>query len=179
MASIVNRALEQAGLGDVLERVLGGEAADETQLARLRSADVLLVAALADAVRAAFHGDEVRVSSRLSAQRDAGLRLVGAAGVDPDKTGQELLIEVALERLATPGKIGLAVGVESHGLQLAQVALSFGANALFGELGSARSLALLDGAAARRAQLSELIAHAGRIARFEEPRPSAVLESRS
>lgn len=182
MAGILNRALSQAGLGELLQRLLRGEAADPAQVDRLRSADVLLLAGLADAVRTHFHGDEVRVCSAQAAARELELVRVGAAsagGAAEDRTGQELLVEVALARIATPGKVGVAVGIEAFGLQLAQVALTFGANVLFGEFGSARGLILLDGPSARRAELGGLIERAGRRVRFDEPRPMVSLESRS
>src|SRR5205814_1365550 len=116
----------------------------EADLARLRAADVLVVAGLADLVRAKHRGDEVRLLGGEAARRANDLtRLDLDAGGAAGATGQELLLRIALARLALPANKGLAVGFEQIGLQLAQTALAFGADALFGDLGSKRTLPLL------------------------------------
>jgi hypothetical protein len=195
MGRILDRALEQAGISDLAERVLQGRGLADADLIRLRAADVLVLAGLADAVRERFHGEDVRVLGIAAALRDPELLRLGFEdGGEPARTGQELLIEVALARLATPGRRRIGVRVDEIGLQLAQVALTFGADVLFGELGGDRILPLLDGPQARRAELDALIERAGRRVHREEPRPlppltpaipvsgkpaSAPLESRS
>jgi hypothetical protein len=191
MGRILDRALEQAGLSDLAERVLQGRGLADAELVRLRGADVLVLAGLADAVRERFHGDDVRVMGVAAAQHDPELfRLAFEVRGEAACTGQELLCEVALARLATPGTRSIGVRVDEIGLQLAQVALTFGADVLFGELGGDRILPLLDGPEARRAELHALIERAGRRVRPEAPRPavppilvarpaSSPLESRS
>jgi hypothetical protein len=195
MGRILDRALEQAGLSDLAERVLQGRGLADAELIRVRAADVLVLAGLADAVRERFHGDEVRVLGMVAAQRDPELLRLGFEDRgEGARTGQELLTEVALARLATPGKRRIGVRVDEIGLQLAQVALTFGADVLFGELGGDRILPLLDGPQARRAELDALIERAGRRVHLEGPVPvppltpsplavgksaSAPLESRS
>lgn len=178
MAGILNRALQQAGLSAIAARVLRGDGLADADLQAVHAADVLLLAGLADAVRVQFHGDEVRVLPRQVALREPELVRLGC-DVAGELTGQELLQRVALCRLTTPGAQSIAVDVEQYGLQLAQVALSFGANALFGEFGNTRGLALLDGPQARKTELAGLIARAGRRARFDEARGAVQLESRS
>jgi hypothetical protein len=192
MGRILDRALEQAGLSDLAERVLQGRGLTAAELVRVRGADVLVLAGLADAVRERFHGDDVRVLGSAAAQRDAELmRLAFEDRGEGGRTGQELLTEVALARLATPGQRSIGVRVDEIGLQLAQVALTFGADVLFGDLGGDRILPLLDGPEARRAELDALIERAGRKVRQEDLRPvtaalpavakpvSSALESRS
>jgi 2-iminoacetate synthase ThiH len=188
MGGILDRAFAQAGLGDLVERALHGKGLGDADLSRMRGADVLLLAGLADAVRQRFHGDEVRVLSSEAACRDPELLRValdgggsggGQDGVEDGKTGQELLAQVALARLATPGKKSVGIGVEQIGLQLAQVALAFGANVLLCELQSQRTLPLLDGPVARRAEIGGLIARTGRTARFEETQQPLALGSQS
>jgi hypothetical protein len=179
MGRILVEALQRAGLSDLAERALQGAGLGAADLERMRRADVLLLAGLADAVRGRFHGDEVRVLSSEAARRDPELlRLALDAGDTDGKTGQELLVEVALARLATPGKTSVGIGVEQLGLQLGQVALSFGADVLFGDFTSPRTLPLLDGPAARRSEIGGLIERAGRTVRFEGLQPPP-MESRS
>ena len=64
--------------------------------------------------------------------------------------------------------VAIAVNVEQVGLQLAQVALAFGADALVGDLGGKRTLPLLDGPVARQKELTGLLERAGRSVRFIE-----------
>jgi hypothetical protein len=173
MGRILDRALEQAGLSDLAERVLQGRGLADAELGRMRAADVLVLAGLADAVRERFHGMDVRVMGTAAAQREPEmLRLAFGDEGEAARTGQELLCEVALARLATPGRRSVGVRVDEFGLQLAQVALTFGADVLLCELGGDRILPLLDGPEARRAELAALIERAGRRVRPEEPRPA-------
>jgi len=51
LSSLVTRALSEAGLADVAERLLAGQLPHEGDIARLQQADTLALAALADAVR--------------------------------------------------------------------------------------------------------------------------------
>lgn len=179
MGRMLTAAIERAALSDVAERALEGKGLAPGDLERLRRADVLVLAGLADAVRAKHRGDEVRVLSPDAARRASDLvKLDLDAGRADGPTGQELLAQVALARLATPCAQGLAVSAEQIGLELAQTALVFGADAVIGDLASGkRTLPLLDGREARRAELSGLIQRTGRTARFVELEPA--LEQRS
>jgi hypothetical protein len=179
MGRLLERGLAQAGLSELAARALLGQGLAEPELERLRKADVLLVAGLADAVRARHRGDEVRLYSPEALRRAQDLvRVEPRAGGASGPTGQEILVEIALGRLATPGHRSICVSYEQLGLQLAQTALVFGADALWGDLSTQRTLPLLDGASARRTELTGLIERAGRRARFVALEPEA-LESRS
>jgi 2-iminoacetate synthase ThiH len=179
MGRLLTRAVAQAGLSELAARALEGRGLNAEDIERLREANVLLVAGLADAVRKKHRGDEVRVLSIEAARREPDLyRLDLPAGAADGPTGQELLLLVALARLRTPCDKAIALSFEQLGLELAQTALVFGADALFGDLGSKRTLPLLDGHAARRAELTGLIERSGRRVRFVEVAPAA-LESRS
>ena len=179
MGRLWQRAVERSGLSELCERVLAGRGASPAELSQLRGADVLLVAGLADAARARGFGDEVRVLSNEAARREPALSRPAIAPASSEgSTGQEVLLEIALARIATPVQQGLCVSFDALGLQLAQVALTFGADALCGDLGSKRVLPLLDGAAARRVELQGLIERAGRSVRFVELEPMS-MESRS
>lgn len=175
MGRILSRALEAAGLADFQTRVLSGSPLQEDELARLRAADLLLVAGLADNMRAYFRGDEVRVLAERSA-RELGLIVFDQRAREEGLTGAELLRELALLRLCTPPSQSIAVSMESLGLELAQTALLFGADSLVGDLRSERTLPLLDGPTSRRREVEGLVARSGRRARFSDGMDSEAAE---
>jgi len=161
MGRVLSRALEAAGLAELQARVASGAALTPEEVSKLRDVDLLLVAGLADSMRAHARGDDVRILNSLAPNQADALvfeRGPSAAGA----TGAELLREIALLRLSTPPELGVAVSLEALGLELAQTALLFGADSLIGDLGSARTLPLLDGAVARRRELEGLVARSGR-----------------
>jgi 2-iminoacetate synthase ThiH len=161
------RAIERAGLSELAERALQGHGLSAVDLATLRASDVLVVAGLADAVRERHRGDEVRLVGHEQARQHGELvRLQLDAGRADGPTGQELLFEIALARLAQPADRGIAISLEQVGLELAQTALAFGADTLIGDLSSKRTLPLADGPAARRVELTGLLERAGRRVRF-------------
>lgn len=167
MGRVLSRALEAAGLADYQTRVLSGSALEEPELTRLQSADLLLLAGLADKMRAYFRGDEVRVLSERNA-RELGIVVFSETARDQGRTGADLLRELALLRLRTPPSQSIAVSMETLGLELAQTALLFGADSLVGDLRSERTLPLLDGPTSRRRELEGLVARSGRRARFAD-----------
>jgi 2-iminoacetate synthase ThiH len=177
---LLRKALEQAGVLELGERALSGQGLELRDMAVLEQTDLLLVAGLADAVRRRHRGDEVRVLANASARRDADLLRLHLPGGGADgPTGEELLRQVALARLSTPCTRGVGVSFEQLGLELAQTALAFGADVLFGDLETKRTLPLLSGKAARRQELAGLIERSGRRVRFADetlaaaPLPSA------
>ena len=110
------------------------------------------------------------------------VRLQLDAGRSDGPTGEELLREIALARLATPCTQGIALSFEQLGLELAQTALAFGADALWGELDGKRTLPLLDSSGARRQEI-EGVDRRARAAAWSGPTrprpPRSELESRS
>jgi 2-iminoacetate synthase ThiH len=141
------------------------------ELTQLREVDLLLVAGLADARRAQHRGDEVQLLSGAAA-RAAGVVVFEQTPTAAGATGAELLRELALLRLATPAHTPIAVSIEALGLELAQTALLFGADAFVGDLGNARTLPLLDGVSARKRELAGLVARSGRRANFDHVEPA-------
>lgn len=179
MGRLLMRAIEQAGLSELAARALSGQGLGAEDIARLRQADVLIVAGLADAVREKHRGAEVRLLGIESARRQPDLvRLDLELGRAEGPTGQELLLQVALARLARSCDQSIGLCFEQIGLELAQTALTFGADTLFGDLASKRALPLLDGPAARREEITGLIERGGRTVRWVEPE-AAPMESRS
>ncbi|MEY4578060.1 MAG: hypothetical protein RL701_2763 [Pseudomonadota bacterium] len=173
---VLSRALETAGLADYQERVMAAVPLTHVELTQLRAVDLLLVAGLADARRARHHGDDVQLLS-YAAARTAGVVVFDQTPTAAGATGAELLRELALLRLATPAHMAVAVSIEGLGLELAQTALLFGADALVGDLGNARTLPLLDGVAARKRELEGLIVRSGRRAKFETTEPAATVQA--
>jgi hypothetical protein len=145
MSALVDRAIEAAGLGDVLAARLAGSLSEE-HVARLREADLLAVGALADRVRVEEAGAEVRIYAgreQEDERRDAPL--VVLPQVDREMTGLELLREVAVARITGPRAARVRVDWTRCGLELAQVALGFGADELAGRIASKQGLPIAPG----------------------------------
>jgi hypothetical protein len=139
---LVDRALDAAGLTTVLLARRAGRVA-EVPVARLRDADLLALGALADRIRAEEVGDEVRIYLREPPDDDE--RVVVVPGEASDATGLELLRDVAIARVLGPRAARVRVDWARCGLELAQVALGFGADELIGRVASKRGLPLAEG----------------------------------
>ena len=175
MGRVLSKAIEAAGLSEYLARALAGTALSQSDTDRLRAADLLLVAGLADEVRAHFRGDDVRIVPK-SRVREPKLVVFDVAPEAAGPTGAEVLREIALLRLRTPGDTAVAVSYDALGLELAQTALLFGADVLFGELAGKRTLPLLDGPSARRREIAGLVERSGRRPRFADEADQVVAE---
>jgi 2-iminoacetate synthase ThiH len=149
--------LERAGLaGLVDDRERGVVHADETTIATLARADVLLLGAAADLARRTEHDLAVRI---FVPRPPAGLRTYGrerAAG------GTALLRAIAVARLTGPIGEPLVVDFDALGLEIAQIALSFGATDLAGTIATRRGLPLADGRQlVKRREIAGLVERAG------------------
>jgi len=168
VSALVDAALARAGLEGVLAARLGGDlSAVHAHGSGLRSADLLVLGAMADRVRAAEVGDEVRIY--LTGAPERGATVLRGPGF-------ELLREVALARILGPKRGRVRVDFAAVGLELAQVALGFGADELSGTPTTKRGLpiapdALTDRgkrsarvslASAKRAEIEALVRRAGR-----------------
>jgi hypothetical protein len=176
MGSMLTRVIDEAGFSETRERVLAGQALAPDELARLRDADLLVVAGLADLARQQARGDQVRLLATPK-PRDAALRVFALS--DGERTGADLLRDIALTRLQTPRDQSLAVSLDELGVELAQTALVFGADVLFGDLAGKRTLPLIDGPDARRTELTGLIERSGRKVVFEPTPRGSEMEERS
>src|SRR5580692_9500072 len=135
MSLLVDRAIADAGLDEVLEaRTLG--AFSYEHLARLHTADLLALGALADRIRSTEVGAEVRVDARLVAFPRAG----------EDLTGLDLLRAIAMARVTHQQSARVRVDWTLCGLEIAQIALGFGANELSGRIATKRGLPIAEGA---------------------------------
>jgi hypothetical protein len=146
VSALVDRAIDAAGLTDVLEARRAGLASG-VDVARLRAADLLALGALADRVRADEVGDEVLVDTR--GDEGAATGAAGLVVLPPEGgalTGLELLREVAIARITGPRGARVRVDWTLCGLELAQIALGFGASELAGRIADKRGLPLAEGA---------------------------------
>jgi 2-iminoacetate synthase ThiH len=141
VSALVDKALETAGLSSVLEARQSGRV-DAGVVDRLREADLLALGALADRVRQAEVGDEVRIYLD---RPDDGVPAIVLPAEDRELTGLELLREVAVARIQAPRGANIRVDFARCGLELAQVAVGFGANELVGHVANKRGLPLADG----------------------------------
>ncbi len=133
MTPLTERALLREGLLDVLEARRSG--ADLRSFAkRLESADLLALGALADLVRREEVGPVVRV--HLGA---APPEAISARGLD-------VLRAVAIARVLGPRGARVCVDFGASGLEIAQVALGFGANELAGPIANRRGLPIAEDA---------------------------------
>jgi hypothetical protein len=142
MSRLVDRAIELAGLGSVVAtRREGGSM--QPYVARLDAADLLALGALADRVRAEEVGAEVRIYT--SDPGDDDPRLVVLPSDGKEVTGLDLLRAVAIARVTGPRASRVRVDWARCGLELAQVALGFGADELAGFIATKRGLPIADG----------------------------------
>jgi hypothetical protein len=119
----------------------------------LRSADILAVGALADRIRAREIGDDVRLFVDGPPRAEA---IVCASA-----PGLELLREVAIARITGPRGAHVRLDWNEVGLEIAMVALGFGADELTGRLRPPRTkkgLPVANGAQLRRDELARLVA---------------------
>lgn len=142
MSALVDEAIDRAGLTDVLEARRTGPISPG-QLERLRGADLLVLGALADRVRADECGPGVRIFTGAPGAGDAPARLLPEEG--SGLTGLDLLREVALTRLSAKRGANVRIDWTRTGLELAQIALGFGANELQGRISDKRGLPLAEG----------------------------------
>lgn len=145
MTPIVLKAIEAAGLGDVLAARRAGDLEGvRAAEGRMLAADLLAVGALADAVRAEEVGDVVRVHTHnVQSTHIAPPGVLLGAG----ERGLELLRRVAIARLTAPRGAAVAVDWAAAGFEIAQVALGFGASELLGPVQSRRGLPIAEDAA--------------------------------
>lgn len=162
MTPLTERALLREGLLEVLDARKSG--ADlRAFIARLRDADLLALGALADAIRRDEVGEGVRV--HLESIPENAIRA----------RGLELLRAVAIARITGARGARVCVDFGTSGLEIAQVALGFGASDLAGPIANRRGLPIAEDArkkikgqgmvslkALQREEIATLVRRAGR-----------------
>jgi hypothetical protein len=147
VSALVERALREAGLDDVLAARRAGEV-PPALVEKLRATDLLALGALADRVRADEVGDAVRIYAGAQPPDDGDSPAVVLPAEREDgrvTSGLELLREVAIARATGPRGLRVRVAFSRCGLEIAQIALGFGANELEGRLANKRGLPLAEG----------------------------------
>jgi 2-iminoacetate synthase ThiH len=188
VSSLVDRAIDAAGLTDILASRRAGPLTT-ADVARLRGADLLALGALADRVRADEVGDEVLVDTLGDEALGCGdTPVVVFPPPEVELTGLELLREVAVARIAGARAARIRVDWTRCGLELAQVALGFGASELAGVIADKRGLPLAEDAklgvlgktsrleaagAVKRREIEAFVRRAGRTPRWVGAAPAA------
>jgi 2-iminoacetate synthase ThiH len=189
--SFLDRALAAAGLAPIAEARARGDLPLVRELAAiLWTADLLAVGALADRVRAAESGDVVRVFANVAP--DVGADVVAVPLGDVESGGFAILRRVAVARVTGPPGARVRVDWSTCGLEVAQVALGFGASELVGPIANRRGLPIADGSTVKRKgqgmvevqglkrkELASLLSAAGRRAVFVEPEAKRAAEGES
>lgn len=175
--TFVESAIERAGLLPVLQARRAGLPLPSVRWAEV---DLLILGAIADQTRSAETGETVHVHSARSSRVEW---VSGASDLD-------VLRNVAVARITRARGARIGVDWSSVGLEVAQVALGFGASDLTGPVTKKSGLPILDGealkvkgkgrvalATIKRAEISSLVAHAGRLAVFVDEETSSHSEA--
>lgn len=171
MSRFVEQAIARAGLAPIFaSRTRGDLEAVRALLASLGDLDLLVLGAVADAVRKRENGDVVRVHP----SADPGVVWIREANSELD-----MLRAVAIARVTGPVAARVGVDWGRQGLELAQVALGFGATDLTGpitrksgelihedDLRKVKGQGMVAVTALKRREIAALIRNAGRSCEF-------------
>jgi hypothetical protein len=177
----VERAIARAGLGEVLRaRRAGDFDGVRASIDAWKDSDLLVLGAAADLVRSEEIGEGVVIHRSGEGEN--------VAWIDGQANELEVLRAVAVARLCGPPGARIGVAWTRHGLELAQVALGFGASDLRGAITKKNGLPILEEeskkvkgqgnvplAEIRNAEIVALVRHAGRV----PTEPSALREQAS
>ncbi len=178
MSPLVSHALSEAGLLAVLEaRSTGNSRALEALRPHVETVDWLLVGALADEVRLREIGGDVKVFANVAPDRHA--TCIDFSGTAAD-AGIAFLRRIALARIFGPPACRIRVSWDGLGIEIAQVALAFGATELAGAirfkdgelvaaeslLGHGRRSRLEPAHEVKRREIARFVTRAGRRALF-------------
>ncbi len=175
MSRFVEEAITKAGLLPVLAARRSGDVETvRTTVTSWGGADLLALGAVADAVRVDDVGEVVRIYS--TDHEGGDVTWVDASTCSSEL---ELLRTVAVARIARGARIG--VDWSKCGMELAQVALGFGASDLRGpitrksglpiyadEKTKVKGQGMVELASIKRQEIAALVTHAGRVPKFVE-----------
>jgi hypothetical protein len=184
----VSRFVEDAIAGAGLAPLLAARRAGDLETVRSTvtswgAADLLVLGAMADILRAEDVGEIVRIHPAGHPERDASAADAELPWIETSPGASELdfLRAVAVARVAS--RKGARVGVDwsQRGIELAQVALGFGASDLRGPMQRKSGLVVLEGeklklkglgmvelSAIKKQEIGLLVTHAGRLPVFVE-----------
>lgn len=186
MSRFVEQAIARAGLAPVLRARRAGEIeAVRATMDDWRHADLLALGAIADAVRSDEIGDVVTIH-----EPNDGSGVIWIEIPHEKATDLDVLRAVAVARIAGPPSARVGIDWGRHGLELAQVALGFGASDLRGAITRKSGLPILDDesrkvkgqgnvslASIKKAQIAALVKHAGRLPSFADEASAPAMES--
>jgi hypothetical protein len=162
MSRLVQDRLERAGLLAWLDLRARQGALEPGFRERLDQIDLLTLGAAADLARRRECGDEARIFVPFMPAPSETLFVVGQG---ESARGSRLLRKIAVLRLTAPVGLRIVVDFGVLGLEIAQVALSFGASDLAGPIASRRGLPMVDADEARklfkRAEIAGYVERAG------------------
>lgn len=175
MSTLSEQAIVREGLWPILDARRAHDLDAVRGIANaLERADLLAVGALADLVRSEEVGDLVRLYANVRPEPNADAIEV-RRGTSDDGAGIRFLRAVAIARITGPVAAIVRVDWAEIGLELAQVALGFGASELVGPIANKRGLAIADDAekkvkgagmvsvqAMRQEELAGLVRRSGR-----------------
>ena len=175
MSRFVEQSIAKAGLLPVLAAHRAGDLGRiRAEHASWNAADLLVLGAVADAVRTEDTGPTVRVHEARTASADV-------TWVEPVKGASELelLRAVAVARIAASKSARIGVDWSQCGMELAQVALGFGASDLRGPITRKSGLPIYEDEklkvkgqgmvelrSIKKREIAALITHAGRLPVF-------------
>jgi len=162
-SKLVQERLHQHKLLPLLEmRERGGVPSSPEAIEAIGRAEILTLGAAADLVRRRECGDEVRVYVPFAPSAGDSLVIIGP---ETSARGTALLRHIASRRLLGPIGQRIVVDFGAFGLEIAQVALNFGATDLSGVIASRRGLPMLESdepkKLLKRREIAGLIERAG------------------
>jgi hypothetical protein len=179
VSRFVEEAIAKAGLAPVLAARKSGDLETvRTTLTSWAGADLLVLGAVADAVRVFDVGEVVRIHDHAPVAGVAGEDVTWVT-TSPDASELDYLRAVAVARIA--GRKAARIGVDwaQRGMELAQVALGFGASDLRGPITRKSGLVILEGEklklkgqgmvelrTIKKQEIGALVKHAGRLPVF-------------
>jgi hypothetical protein len=141
-SKLVSELVERAGLSPLLaERERGVVPSGPEVDAIVERSDILALGAAADVARRRECGDETRVHVPAAPAATSEVSVIGSTA---SAAGTALLRHVARERLTGPIGRRIVVDFGAVGLEIAQIALSFGASDLAGPIASRRGLPMIE-----------------------------------
>lgn len=175
MTRFVEAAIAKAGLLPVLAAHRSGDLETVRSTATAwGTADLLVLGAVADCLRVEDVGQVVHVHPSHAAPGD-----VTWVATSADASELDFLRAVAVARIAAPKSARIGVDWAERGMELAQVALGFGATDLRGPITRKSGLPIYEGeklkvkgqgmvalASIKRQEISALVTHAGRLPVF-------------
>jgi len=181
----VEQAIAKAGLAQILAARRAGDL--ETVRARMSSwaqADLLALGAVADAVRGDDVGAVVHIHDRgaaSSASSASSAADIVWVETSPDVSELDFLRAVAVARIAARKSARIGVDWSERGMELAQVALGFGASDLRGVITRKSGLPILEGErlklkgqgmvelrSIKKQEIGALVRYAGRLPVFDD-----------